>query len=340
MLKILKITAIVALTGIITANIWANGAKDTKETKEEAPVVEETETKNFRIGISKIVTHPALDALEKGIMEVVVEEYPDTVFDNQNANGDPATASTIAQKFKTDKVDIAVGIATPTAVALANAIDNIPVIFAAVTDPVDAGLVPSLQQSAGNITGTSDMTPVRDQIELLAGLIDLKTLGHVYSSGEANAVRLAEIAKQACEAMGIEFVSTTITSSAEVKQAAQSIAGRVDAIYVSTDNTVVSALPALTDAAAKSGIPVISADPSSAEETGVLIAWGFDYYKMGLATGRLIVEVMQGSDPASFPTRFMTSVDDVALFINLKIADDLGISIPASLTAKAATVVQ
>ena len=292
------------------------------------------------IGITKIVAHPALDALEQGVMEVVQQRYPEAVFDNQNANGEMSTASTIAQKFKSDGVDLAVGIATPTAVALANAIDDIPVIFCAVTDPVDAGLVPSLEQSAGNITGVSDMTPVRDQVALLSSLTDIRALGHVYTSGEANAVRLAELTEEACAELGIEFVPTTVANSAEVKQAAQSIAGRVDAFYVSTDNTVVSALAALTDVAADAGIPVLSADPSSAAENGVFLAWGFDYYKMGLATGELVVEILEGADPATIPTRFMTSVDDIDLFVNLQVASELGIDVPEDLVSKAATVVR
>ncbi len=307
--------------------LWANG-------------VEETAEKPLKIGITKIVAHPALDDLEKGLMEVVSESYPDTVFDNQNANGEISTAATIAQKFKSDKVDIAVGIATPTAVALANVIEDVPVIFCAVTDPVDAGLVPSLKQSTKNITGVSDMTPVKDQIALLSELTEIKALGHVYSSGEANAVRLAELAEQSCMELGIEFVPTTITSSAEVKQAAQSIVSRVDAFYISTDNTVVSALTALTDVAAKAGIPVLTADPSSAEEQGVFLAWGFDYYKMGRATGDLVVEIIEGADPASIPTRLMTSVDDIKLFVNLRIARELGIEVPDDLISKAATVVR
>ncbi len=298
------------------------------------------EEKPLTIGITKIVAHPALDALENGIMEVVLETYPDAVFDNQNANGEMSTASSIAQKFKTDKVNLAVGIATPTAVALANVIKDVPVIFCAVTDPVDAGLVPSIDKSEGNITGISDMTPVKDQIALLKELKDIKSLGHVYSSGEANAVRLAELAEQACIELGIDFVPSTVSTSAEVKQAAQAIAGRIDAFYVSTDNTVVSALAALGDVAAKEGIPILSADPSSASENGVFLAWGFDYYKMGLATGRLVVKVLQGADPATIPTGFMTSVDDIELFINLDIAENLGISVPASLLSKAKNVVK
>ena len=294
----------------------------------------------LKIGITKIVAHPALDALEQGVMETVLEKYPDAVFDNQNANGDMATASTIAQKFKSDKVNVAVGIATPTAVALANAIKDVPVVFCAVTDPVDAGLVPSWEKSAGNVTGFSDMTPVKEQISLLASLMDIKALGHVYASGEANAVRLAEIAEQTCNELGIEFVPTAVANSAEVKQAAQSIAGRVDAFYVSNDNTVVSALAGLSDAAAQAGIPVLSADPTSAADNNVFLAWGYDYYKMGLATGRLILQLLDGADPASIPTQLMKSVEDFDLVLNLKVAEELGIKVPADLVEKAATVIR
>lgn len=329
-----NIFLLVGLFLSIAFSAFANGAKEAEEENKAS------ETQPLRIGITKIVAHPALDALENGVMEVILESYPDTVFDNQNANGEVSTAATIAQKFKTDKVDLAIGIATPTAVSLANVITDVPVVFCAVTDPVDAGLVPSLTQSANNITGVSDMTPVKDQIKLLASLTEIKALGHVYSSGEANAVRLAELTEEACKELGIEFVPTTISSSAEVKQAAQAIGSRVDAFYVSTDNTVVSALSSLTDVASKNNIPVLTADPSSAEENGIFLAWGFDYYKMGLATGRLVVEILQGADPASIPTRFMTSLDDIQLFVNLQIAEELGIEVPEDMIARAETVVR
>ena len=296
--------------------------------------------KPITIGIAKIVTHPALDALETGIMSVLRERYSNLEFDNQNANGEIATASTIAQKFKADKVDVAVGIATPTAQALVNTLTDIPVVFSAVTDPVDARLVESLENGTGNVTGISDLTPVKDQIYLLAELVDLRSLGHVYSSGEANAVRLAELTREAAEELGIEFVATTVTSSSEVKQAAQSIVNRVDAFYVSTDNTVVSALSALTDVATDAGIPVFSADPSSAEDNGVFMAWGFDYFKMGLVTGNLIADVLEGADPATIPVGFMTTVDDIDLFVNLRLASQLGIDIPQELVDKAATIVR
>lgn len=326
-MKMKKKLAILFLTLIlISTAAFANG-------KQEA-----ADEGLLKIGISKIVAHPALDALEQGIVEVVSAEYPDAEFDLQNANGEMSTASSIAQKFKAEKVDLAVGIATPTAQALVQAISGAPVIFCAVTDPVDAGLIESTDKGLGNITGVSDMTPVKEQIELLATLIDLKTIGHVYTNSEANAVRLAEITEEVCGELGIEFIGTGVTNSAEVKQAAQTIAGKVDAFYVSTDNTVVSAISAMVDVAEKAGIPIVSADPTSSEPGGVLLSWGFDYYKMGKASGRLILEILAGKDPDSIPTMFMTDPSDIDLLIDTTVADALGIEIPADLLAAARTV--
>lgn len=295
---------------------------------------------SIRIGVSKIVAHPALDAIEKGIVEVVQKKYPNAQFDLQNANGEMSTASSIAQKFKSENVDLAVGIATPTAQALVNAIKDRPVIFSAVTDPAGAGLVASTEKGEKNITGISDMTPVQSQIELLNHIKPIKTLGHVYASSEANAVSLAEIARKVCKEKGIQFVETTVSNSAEVKQAVQTIAGRVDGIYISNDNTVVSALAAVTSVAQKHKIPVMSADPSSAETTPVLAAWGHDYYKMGRATGRLILRILDGEKPETIPTMFMTDATDVDLLINQDVAKQLGLTFPSDVIAGANSVIQ
>jgi putative ABC transport system substrate-binding protein len=292
------------------------------------------------IGISKIVAHPALDALEKGVQEGVLVEFPNARFDLQNANGEMSTASSIARKFEAENVNAAVGIATPTAQALANAIKDRPVIYCAVTDPVGAGLIRSTQKGEKNITGISDMTPVKQQIELLNRIKPIKTLGHVYCSSEANAVSLAEIARQVCADLGIAFVETTVTNSAEVKQAVQTIVGRVDGIYISNDNTVVSALAAVTSVAKKQGIPVMSADPSSAETNEVLAAWGFDYYKMGRAAGRLVARILKGDKPENIPTIFMTDPSDVDLLLNLDVAAALGLTFPEDVLAVANTVIE
>jgi len=184
------------------------------------------------------------------------------------------------------------------------------------------------------------MTPVKDQIVFLKKLKDVKRLGHIYASHEANAVTLAKMAKNACQELGIEFVESTVTNSSEVKQAAQSIAGRVDAFYLSTDNTVISALAAVADVAKANKLPIMSADPSSAEKYEVFAAWGFDYYKMGKATGKLISRILKGEKAESIPTIFMTDPSDVDLLINLDVAKKLGITIPDDMVKKASRVVK
>jgi putative ABC transport system substrate-binding protein len=292
------------------------------------------------IGISKIVAHPALDALEQGVQDGVKERFPQARFDLQNANGEMSTAASIAQKFKAENVDLAVGIATPTAQALVNTIKDRPVLFCAVTDPEGAGLVASVEKGEKGVTGTSDMTPVKEQILLLNQIKPLKKLGHVYSSSEANAVALAEIARQVCKDLDIEFVETTVTNSAEVKQAVQTIASRVDGIYLSNDNTIFSALSAVTQVAMRHNIPIMSADPSSAETNDVLAAWGFDYYKMGRVTGRLAADILEGADPVDIPTVYMTEPGDVDLLINLDVAQKLGLTIPKEILDTANKVIE
>jgi len=301
----------------------------------------EEEKSTVKIGISKIVEHPALNAIEQGIQDELTDlGYTDVEYDLQNAAGDMNTASQIAAKFKAEKVDLAIGIATPTAIALATGIKDQPVIFSAVTDPVDAGLVDDLKSGKNNITGTSDMTPVKEQIEMLANILEVETLGHIYTSGEPNGVKLAQMAEEAAADLGMKFISTTITNSSEVMQAVVSLAGKVDAIYISTDNTVFSALGSVVEGAANAGIPVFSADPASAPESGVLAAYGFDYYKHGRMTGRLAARVLEGEDPAAIPTQFMTEASDLTLVLNLDVAKDLGINVKTEMIDQASIVVE
>jgi len=301
----------------------------------------EKETGTIKIGISKIVEHPALNAIEQGIQDELVDMgYENVEYDLQNAAGDMNTASQIAAKFKMEKVDVAIGIATPTAIALATGIKDLPVVFSAVTDPVDAGLVDDYTAGKNNITGVSDMTPVKEQIEIMAKLVDIKTLGHIYTAGEPNAVKLAEVAEKTAADLGLEFIAASVSNSSEVMQAALSIAGKVDAIYISTDNTVVSALGSVVETALKAGVPVITADPTSAADSGVLAAYGFDYYKHGRLTGRLVARVLEGEDPASIPTQFMTEASDLTLVLNLDVAKELGLEISAEFLSQASTIIE
>ena len=291
------------------------------------------------IGIAKFVTHPALDALEKGVQDEVLASRSEMQFDLQNANADMSTAAQIAQRFKSSKTAVAVGIATPTAQALANAIKDFPVIYCAVTDPVSAGLVESFEKGGANVTGTSDMTPVREQLDLLVSLKPITRVGHIYNAGEANSVKLAELVKAYCDEKGLEFVPSTVTNSSEVRQALLSIAGRIDGVYLGNDNTVFSALSAVTDICNERKLPLVSADPSSAETLPVLAAMGFDYYAMGRATGKIVLRVLSGEKTADIPTYFAKDPSEMALVINKDVAAAIGVVIPAELEKRASLVI-
>jgi len=286
------------------------------------------------------VSHPALDAIEKGIEDELSDSKPDYKIDLQNANADMNTAAQIAQHFKQEKVALAVGIATPTAQALANQIKDRPVIYAAVTDPVAAGLVANMDKGGANITGTSDMTPVREQLDLLRSLKpSVKRIGNIYASGEANSVVIASIVKAYCQENGLEYVETTITNSSEARQALLSIADRIDALYLGNDNTVFSALSGIADVALEKKIPVVTADPSSAETIPVLAALGYDYYRMGVATGKIIVRVLNGEKTENIPAFLPKESQDMSFVLNLDTAKQLGLTVDQSVIDKAKVVI-
>lgn len=274
-----------------------------------------------KVGVSKFLSHPALDAVEEGMKDYLDDNGYNVTFDYQNANAEASASAQIAQKFNSDKVDIAVGIATPTAQALVNVLGNTPVVFSAVTDPLAAGLVPSYEPGYKEmVTGVSDMNPVEAQIKLLVELTGAKTVGNIYASGEANGVILMEMAKAACEKLGVNFVTSAVANTSEVMSATQSIIGRVDAIYIATDNTVISALPSIDDVANKAGVPLMSADPSGVDGLNFLVAMGFDYYKIGVATGRIVAQIIDGKTPGEIGTVFLSDPSDFELWINLDAA--------------------
>ena len=281
-----------------------------------------------RIGIAKIVQHVALDACEQGIQDALKARGIDAAFDLQNANGDPNTAAQIAAKFKNEKVAVAVGIATPTAVALANSIKDIPVIFSAVTDPVGARLVRTLERGEGNVTGLSDAIPTMEHIGLFKEIAGIKTLGYIYTSSEENSNSARLLVEEGCRKYGISLVTQAIVTSAELRQAAQAIVNRVDGVYLSTDNTVFSALPALIQVFQAAKKPIFSGDVTGAQNGGCVIASGFNYYKAGYATGNIVADVLQGKKPADIPVKFLTDPAESDLLFDLDAAKNCGITIP------------
>ena len=221
------------------------------------------------IGISQIVQHQALDDAREGFKKAFADagyvEGTDIEFDEQNAQGEQATASTIAAKFAADKVDLVLAIATPTAQAAAQTIIDIPVLFTAVTEPEEAGLVASWEKPGSNITGTSDLNPVKEQLELIQEILpDAKSVGVIYSSGEVNSDVQVELAKQAAKDLGLTIKEATVTNSSEVAQATESL-GDVDAIYIPTDNRVTEGLEAVIQYSEANQIPLFGAENGQVE---------------------------------------------------------------------------
>lgn len=294
------------------------------------------------IGVSKLLSHAALDAVEVGMQDYLATTDIPVRYDFQNANGDISTAASIAQQFDSENCDVVLGIGTASAQALANVFTDIPVLFAAVTDPVDAGLVATNDGTPGtNVCGVSDMNPVQEQIALLHEITGATRIGNVYSSGEQNGVVLMEQAQEACDNLGLELVTAAVSNSSEVRMALQSIIDRVDAVYIATDNNVISAIATIDDVCNQAGVPLMSADPSGIDGLDCMIAWGFNYYSIGTATGKLIEDiVVNGADPGAAGTVFLTDPADFELWFNLDTAAKLGYTIPQEYLDTAAVIIE
>ncbi|WP_035281113.1 ABC transporter substrate-binding protein [Brevibacterium album] len=294
---------------------------------------------SYSIGISQLVQHPALDASAEGFQEAFAEagytEGETIEFDLQNANGEQSTAVSIAQSFATADHDLVLAIATPAAQAAAQAIMDTPVLFTSVTDPVAAELVDSLEAPGGNLTGTSDLASIPDQFELLGTLVpEAERVGIVYSSGEVNSEVQVAAAKEAAGEQGIEIVEQTITTANDIGQAVSAL-GDVDAIYVPTDNMVVSGIGALVQAAEASGTPVIGAEAGTVEG-GAAATLGIDYHELGRQTGEMALRILEeGADPAETPVENATEFTYV---VNETAAEAQGVEIPAEILEQAEKV--
>jgi len=295
----------------------------------------------IKVGITQIVEHPSLDQARQGFIDRMTElgyvEGVDIVYDIQSAQGDPGTAQTIARKFQSDGVDLVLAIATPTAQAAAHVIKDTPILITAVTDPVAAELVESIERPGTNVTGTSDLTPVRAQLELLKEIVPSATrVGVVYNSGEVNSVVQVEIARQAAAELGLTLVEATAANSSEVLQAAQSLQGRVDAIYVPTDNTVVSAFESVVLVAERAKLPLIAGEADSVAK-GALATIGIDYYLLGRQTADIALRVLQGEDPAEISIEYQ---EEQNVVVNLGAAQRMNVTIPDSVLAKASQILE
>lgn len=296
---------------------------------------------SVKVAVTAIVEHPSLDAVREGVREGLAnagyKEGDNLEFIFESAQGNPATAAQIAREFAGMSPDVIVPIATPSAQAVAGATRTIPVVFSAVTDPVSAGLAASNEEPGGNVTGVSDLTPVVDHIALIKELVpSVQKIGFVYNPGEANSVALLELFKAAAEDQGLSVVEAMANRTADVQNAARSLVGQVDAMYVPTDNTVVSAFEAIVGVAEENDLPLISGDTDSVSR-GAVAAVGFDYYQVGLQTADVVLRVLKGENPGQIPVTFATGSD---LVLNKKAAEAQGLELPEALLERATKIIE
>ena len=279
------------------------------------------------IGITQIVDHPSLNAIREGILERLAEEgYVDgkgfTVF-FENAQGNPTTAAQIAQKFAGLSLDVVVPITTPSTQAVVQQVGKTPIVFAAVSDPLSAKIVTSLDHPGGNVTGVADIPPLQEQLDFIVTCVPhLKTLGVVYNPGEVNNVSFLERLKILAKKKNIKVATAAAPKSADVQAAVRSLINRVDAIFVGNDNTVVSGLEPLVKVCLDANKPLFVSDPESVDR-GALAAYAYDQHQIGRQVGQIVVEILKGKNPGDIPVEKPLTLK---MFINPKTAEKIKVT--------------
>lgn len=293
------------------------------------------------VAVTAIVEHPALDAVRDGVQaalkEAGYERGKNLKWQYQSAQGNTGTAAQIARKFVGDKPDAIVAIATPSAQAVVAATKTVPVVFSAVTDPVAAKLVPSWEASGTNVTGVSDLLALDKQMDLVKQVVpDAKRVGMVYNPGEANSVVVVKELQKLLPTMGMTLVEAAAPRSVDVSSAARSLVGKVDVIYTSTDNNVVSAYEALVKVGQDAKIPLVASDTDSVKR-GAVAAYGINYRDLGEQTGRVVARILKGEAPGSITPEVSTKLE---LFVNPAAAQKQGVELSEALIKSAAEVVK
>ncbi|WP_055124359.1 ABC transporter substrate-binding protein [Psychrobacter immobilis] len=329
------------LGGVCTAILTGcnQSAQDTSTTDTAATGDAATAMKT--VAITAIVEHPALDDVRKGVIDELNEagfkDGENLKVNFQSAQGNTATAGQIAKQFVADNSDVIVAIGTPSAQSVAAATSSIPLVFSAVTDPVAAKLVTKLDGSGTNVTGGSDALPYEPQIELMRQIIpSLKNVGYVYSPGEVNSTIILKNLKEKLTPLGINVLEAPAQRSTDIAMAARSLEGKVDMIYTSTDNNVVSAYESLYQVAKESKIPLIASDTSSVER-GAIAALGVNYYELGRETGKIVVRILNGEKAGAIPVYTPQMLD---LYVSPKHAKEEGITLSQAVIDKAKEVVE
>ena len=286
----------------------------------------ETSSKKYKIGVSQIVEHPSLNAAYDGFKKALEDAGIDVEYDVQIAQGDNSVNTTIATNLVSADVDLIFANSTPSAQAAASATTEIPIIFTSVTDAVGAELVDSMESPGGNITGTIDAHPdaITNTMKFLKEELEAKNVGMVFNSGEQNSRAQVDAVKEMLKDMDMTVVEASVATSADVKQATESLLGKVDSMYIITDNTVVSALESVISVANDNEIPMMVGEFDSVKRGG-LAAYGFEYFDIGYEAGQMAVKILKGeSKPADLPVQIPQKLK---LIMNKDTASTLGLDI-------------
>ncbi|MGH1818400.1 ABC transporter substrate binding protein [Enterococcus casseliflavus] len=315
-------------TGLLTASLLALAAcGESSNTSEEN---DGTKT----VGVLQLVEHGSLNAAYEGFKEGLAEagytEGENLTIEYQNAQNSQDNLKSMSERLVNASPDLLLGIATPAAVSLANETTDTPIVVTAVTDLVGAKLADSNEEPGRNITGTSDMVPIEQQINLLLSIVpDAKTIGIMYNAGEANSKIQADLAEEALKAAGVDVKVLTANTTNDVQQVTTSLAKDVDGIYVPTDNTFASAAAIVGEVAKETKTPIVAGSVEQVDD-GALATYGIDYKSLGIQTGKLAAKILNGdAEPSTTPVE---TADNLELVVNEEMAAALGID-PASITA-------
>lgn len=290
------------------------------------------ESDTYLVGICQLVQHVALDAATQGFMDELTAEFGDKVeFDNQNASGDPATCTMIANQFVSEKVDLMLANATPALQAAASATDSIPVLGTSITEYGVALGIDDFNGTVGtNVSGTSDLAPLGQQAEMFNELLpDAKNIGILYCSAEANSVYQAEEVKKALETLGKTVTVYTFSDSNDVASVTATACNENDALYIPTDNTAASSAEAINNVALPAGVPIIAGEEGLCKGCGIA-SLSIDYYELGRATGAMAVRVLKGEDISAMPIEYY---QNPVKKYNAELCKELGITVPSDYTA-------
>lgn len=329
----------------LLAYAFIRSSQQSKPDSEQTPSSESSisqsssQERSLKLGVLQLLSHPALDAIYQGLQDELAKEgFKDgenLTLDLQNAQGDQSNLATMSNKLVSDKSDIIVAITTPATLSLANVTKDIPIVMAGITYPVEAGLISSEAKPGNNITGVSDRTPIKQQLELMKEIVpNLSTIGILYTSSEDNSVKQAEEAQAFAKELGLEVKVATIANTNDIQQVSESLASQVQAIFIPIDNTIASAMSTVVKVTDQAKVPVFPSADTMVADGGVL-GLGVDQYQIGVEAAKMVIAISNGANPADTP---IVIANAGVIYLNQAKADQLGLVIPDTIKSKAQLV--